>query len=93
MAEEPPETTAGLASDNVGDPVKIEQTKLLAIAINNVAVAFVVIGFVTPVTATSFGIASAPHGSWATMAFVAVWFCAGCGLHWLARRTLGSLPR
>jgi len=32
-----------------------EQTKLLATAINNVAVSFVVIGFVTPVVAVSFG--------------------------------------
>ena len=34
-----------------------EQTKLLATGLNNVAVAFVVIGGVTPVTAMSFGVA------------------------------------
>ena len=32
----------------------IEQAKLLATAINHVAVAFIVIGFVTPITAASF---------------------------------------
>ena len=73
------------------DPVRAEQTKLLATAINNVAVAFVVIGFVTPVTALSFGIASAPHGGWGTVAFSAVWFLTGCSLHCIARRILRSL--
>lgn len=37
-----------------------EQTKLLATAINNVAVAFIVIGAVTPMTAASFGVPTAP---------------------------------
>ena len=36
-----------------------EQTKLLATAINNVAVALIVIGVVTPLTAVSFGIPAA----------------------------------
>lgn len=44
----------------MADVVRTEQTKLLAAAINNVAVAFVIVGFLTPVTAASSGIASAP---------------------------------
>ncbi|KQP50508.1 hypothetical protein ASG40_12015 [Methylobacterium sp. Leaf399] len=68
-----------------------EQTKLLATGINNIAVAFIVIGVVTPVTAVSFGIAVAPAPSLATAFFAGVWFCAGAGLHILARRALRSL--
>ncbi|KQT50484.1 hypothetical protein ASG52_06605 [Methylobacterium sp. Leaf456] len=58
-----------------------EQTKLLATGLNNVAVAFVVIGGVTPVTAVSFGVASAPNLSVGTVAFALIWFGTGLGLH------------
>ncbi len=67
-----------------------EQTKLLATGINNVTVAFIVIGVVTPITAVSFGIAT-PAPSLATAFFAAVWFCAGASLHWIGRRVLRSL--
>ncbi|WP_457103810.1 hypothetical protein [Methylobacterium sp. P5_C11] len=40
--------------------VQTEQTKLLATALNNIAVALVVIGVVTPITAISFEIPNAP---------------------------------
>jgi hypothetical protein len=68
-----------------------EQTKLLATGLNNVAVAFVVIGGVTPVTAMSFGVASAPSLSFGTVAFATVWLSAGVAVHWAARRALRSL--
>ena len=70
-----------------------EQTKLLATALNNVAVAYVVIGFVTPVTAVSFGVASAPPLRAGTVFFAAIWLCTAVGLHWVARRVLRSLKR
>ncbi|GJE71309.1 hypothetical protein [Methylorubrum podarium] len=68
-----------------------EQTKLLATGLNNVAVAFVVIGGVTPVTAMSFGVASAPTLSFGTVAFATIWISTAAGLHWIARRILRSL--
>lgn len=68
-----------------------EQTKLLATAINNIAVAFTVIGAVTPMTAASFGVASAPPPSFGSAFFVTIWLCAGAGLHLLARRALRSM--
>ncbi|HJE26047.1 MAG TPA: hypothetical protein K8W01_20560 [Methylorubrum populi] len=68
-----------------------EQTKLLATGLNNVAVAFVVIGGVTPVTAMSFGVTTAPRLSLGTAAFALAWFCTGLGLHWGARLALRSL--
>ena len=58
-----------------------EQTKLLATALNNVAVAYVVIGFVTPMTAASFGVASAPVMRLENAIFTVVWLCTGCALH------------
>jgi hypothetical protein len=68
-----------------------EQTKLLATALNNIAVAFVVIGVVTPMTAVSFGIASAPAARVDTLSFSLVWFLTGVTLHFGARRALRSL--
>ena len=68
-----------------------EQTKLLANALNNIAVAYVVIGFVTPITAISFGVASAPALQPASAFFATIWLCTGIGPHWIARRVLQSL--
>ncbi|WP_091716122.1 hypothetical protein [Methylobacterium phyllostachyos] len=68
-----------------------EQTKLLATALNNVAVAYVVIGFVTPMTAASFGVASAPAMRIENAVFTVVWLCTGCALHYAARRALRSM--
>ncbi|MCJ2025481.1 hypothetical protein [Methylobacterium sp. J-067] len=68
-----------------------EQTKLLATALNNVAVAYVVIGFVTPMTALSFGVASAPVARFETLSFSLVWLLTGVTLHLGARRALRSL--
>ncbi len=70
-----------------------EQTKLLATALNNIAVAYVVVGFVTPVTAVSFGVSSAPPLKTATVSFAAIWLCTAIGLHWVGRRVLRSLRR
>lgn len=66
-----------------------EQTKLLATGVNNVAVACIVIGFVTPISGMGFGAANAPPLSIGTVAFA--WILAGSVVHWLARRTLRSL--
>lgn len=68
-----------------------EQTKLLATAINNVAVAFVVIGFVTPVVAVSFGNAGALSLRVENAVFALVWLCAGFVLHWTARQILRGI--
>ena len=54
-------------------------------------VAYVVIGFVTPTTALSFGVASAPPLQGTTVLFVLLWLCAGVSIHWIARRVLRSL--
>jgi len=75
----------------VSDPIHNEQTKLLATGLNTIAVAFVVIGGVTPLTAISFGVATAPSLSLGTAGFALVWFGAGAGIHWVARRVLRSL--
>lgn len=75
----------------MSDAARNEQTKLLATGLNNIGVAFVVIGVVTPITAASFGVASAPHFSWSTGGFAVIWFCTGAGLHWIGRRVLRSL--
>lgn len=75
------------------DVVEVEQTELLATGINNIAVAFVVIGVVTPVIAVGFGVANAPELRVGTGALALVWLCAGGLLHTLARRSLRSLER
>ena len=61
-----------------------ERLKLVATALNNVAVAFVVIGLVTPVVAGSI------PGTPAALAPLA-WLGMGIFLHVLAQRALGDL--
>ncbi|GLS45718.1 hypothetical protein [Methylobacterium brachythecii] len=68
-----------------------EQTKLLATGLNNVAVAFIVIGVVTPITAVSFGVPNAPPLNFGSAAFALLWFGAGTGLHWVGRNVLRSI--
>ncbi|WP_267354948.1 MULTISPECIES: hypothetical protein [unclassified Methylobacterium] len=68
-----------------------EQTKLLATALNNIAFAYVVIGFVTPMTAASFGVASAPAIRIENAVFTVVWLWTGCTLHYAARRAHPSM--
>lgn len=68
-----------------------EQTKLLATALKNVAVAYVVIGFVTPMTAASFGVPNAPALRLEIAVFTLVWLCTGFALHDGARRALRSV--
>jgi len=75
----------------MSDAAQNEQTKLLATALNNVAVAFIVIGVVTPMTAASFGVGTALLLSWSTVGFAVIWFCAGVSLHWIGRRVLRSV--
>ncbi|MFY9289537.1 MAG: hypothetical protein WAP03_02365 [Methylorubrum rhodinum] len=68
-----------------------EQTKLLATGLNNVSVACIVIGVVTPISAMSFGVASAPPLSFRAGAFAVIWLMAGGCLHWCARHALRRL--
>ena len=68
-----------------------EQTKRLATGLNTIAVAFIVIGVVVPITAMSFGVATATALRPATAFFAAVWLCAGIGLLWTARGVLRSI--
>lgn len=68
-----------------------KQTKLLVTALNNAAVACVVIGFVTPMTALSSGVASAQVARIDTLSFSLVWLSTGIRLHfgtWRAQRSL-----
>ena len=60
--------------------VHSEQARLLATALNNIAVAYVVIGFVTPMTAASFGVPSAPALRVENAIFTLVWLGTGCAL-------------
>lgn len=79
------------AGSGVPDATRNEQTKLLATGVNNIAVALVVIGGVTPITAVSFGMPSAPPFSIGTVAFAVIWLCTGASIHWVAGRILRSL--
>jgi len=68
-----------------------EQTKLLATAINNVAVSFVVIGFVTPVVAVSFGGPAGVIQRVENVVFAFAWLCTGFVLPWTARQILRGI--
>ena len=69
----------------------VEQTKLLATAIDNVAVAFIVIGFVTPITAASFNLGGVGPLRSDTAMLTVVWLFAGIGIHLIARHILRGI--
>jgi hypothetical protein len=66
-----------------------EQTKLTATALNNIAVAFVVAGFVAPVV--GFGQAQQVPSDLFTIVFNLAWLLTGFALHLTARLILRRL--
>lgn len=73
-------------------PIENERTKLTATAINNLALAFAVAGFVAPLVGYSFGLASAPPVGFTTILVSLIWLIVAIALHLLARIVLRSLP-
>jgi hypothetical protein len=63
-----------------------ERTKLSATALNGVAIASIVAGFITPLAALTFGV-SGPVGRGVLVTALAsfAWLAVGLGLHFLAR--------
>ena len=71
--------------------VRNEQTKLTAAALNNVAVASIVAGTLSPLIGMAYGL-SAPHrGGWITGLLSLFWIGSGACLHLAARAVLGRL--
>ncbi|MBE7203488.1 MAG: hypothetical protein INR70_37620 [Parafilimonas terrae] len=68
-----------------------EQTKLLATALDKVVVAYDVMGFVTPMAAASFGVASAPALRFKNTVFAVVRLCTDWSRHLGAVRGLWSM--
>lgn len=68
-----------------------EKTKLSATATNTTAVALFGGGFVLPIVALSFPLASAPPSSQITFTTMVVWALVSAGLHWKARSMLEGL--
>lgn len=79
-------------SDGPNKAVHNERLKLRAAAMNGVAIAAVVAGFITPLAALTFGLSSLSGASslTTTMASLA-WLIGGVTLHFLAGRVLGGL--
>ena len=69
-----------------------ERRKLEATFINNLGVAVIVTGVVTPVLAYLYGLTSAPSLSWMTNGWLMLTcLCAGVGLNWFAASWLKGL--
>jgi hypothetical protein len=76
----------------VGQPsnlVRNERYKLLATALNNVAVAVLATAVIAPAAAFLYGTSHAGTGRW--WLFSAAWLALGTGLHALAQLILGRL--
>jgi hypothetical protein len=67
-----------------------EQTKLTATALNNVAVAFVIAGFVGPMVAVGYGSAAIARDGIAILVSI-IWLFVGFILHSIARLILRDL--
>ena len=74
-------------------PARIEQTKLTATLLNNLALAFIVAGFVAPMIAFSQRGPSGPVFDVPTVLFSLAWLSVGLVLHLLARASLRRLDR
>lgn len=69
-----------------------ERVKLRATALNALAIASAVAGFVTPVVALSFGVATSTARDYVGTSVVAlVWLVVGLLVHYLAWLMLGGL--
>lgn len=67
-----------------------ERWKLTGNALNGLAVATMVTGFVAPLVAVSYGVSSV-SGSIYLIAIAAIWFLTAIGIHMGARFVLGRL--
>jgi hypothetical protein len=67
-----------------------ERTKLLATALNNVAVAAFVTGFIAPIVGFLYGSPTATATRWWWLIGI-VWLLVGVGLHTTAQAVLGKL--
>jgi hypothetical protein len=67
-----------------------KQTKLTATALNNVAVAFVIAGFVGPIMALGYGPAAMPSDVVAIVVSI-IWLSVGFVLHVIAKLVLRDL--
>lgn len=67
-----------------------ERTKLLATALNNVAVATIVTALIAPAASFLYGTGTTAGGGWA-LAIGAAWLTGGVILHLAAHQVLGRL--
>jgi hypothetical protein len=72
-------------------PTRTEQTKLTATLLNNLALAFMVAGFVAPAVAFTQRASSSPPFDGLTLLFSAVWLSVGVVLDLVARAFLRRL--
>ena len=70
--------------------VRNERTKLLATALNNVAVAIVVTALIATAVGFLYGTTNPAGGGWWVLIGLA-WLAAGIVLHFAAHRVLGRL--
>ena len=67
-----------------------ERWKLTATALNGLAVATMVTGFVAPLVAVSYGVSGVSGASYFAVTGT-IWFLAAIGIHMVARAILGGL--
>jgi hypothetical protein len=72
--------------------VNNERLKLRATMINTIGIAFIVVGFVTPVATSIYGTAVAPALSSTFFLLITLgWIVGGAALHFVAVSILGGL--
>jgi hypothetical protein len=68
-----------------------ERTKLTATLLNNLAVASIVAGGLSPLAAFAYGLTPLHRDAWIIGLLSAVWILAGTALHLIARAILGRM--
>jgi hypothetical protein len=67
-----------------------ERRKLMATALNGMAIATMAAGCIAPLVTVSYGVSRAPGGAYFALVGT-VWFFTAIGIHIVARAVLGGL--
>ena len=74
-------------------PGEIEQTKLLANALDRTSAACVTVGVLAPTAAVIYNISGNASANWVFVLGTGIWLLAAVALHLIARRVLKGLDR
>ena len=74
-------------------PSEIEQTKLLANALDRASTSCLTVGVLAPLAAVLYNLSGNAVTPWVFVIGTVIWLSAAVALHWFARRVLRGLDK